>query len=122
MSDPEILGRPQYCSRKLKEEQKQNSSIHKESQKRPSDPDLEYERDEKDWWWCDDVLLSNYRIKSGQLKDKTPTISSEGLLFWWAHQDLNLGPKDYESRHPKKTIKISRGYNVSLSVCEYLCN
>jgi hypothetical protein len=48
MSDPEILGRPQYCSRKLKEEQKQNSSIHKESEKRPSDPDLEYERDEKD--------------------------------------------------------------------------
>jgi len=28
------------------------------------------------------------------LKNKTPTISSEGLLFWWAHQDLNLGPKD----------------------------
>ena len=55
MSDPKILGRPQYCSRKLKEEQKQNSSIHKESEKRPSDPDLEYERDEKDWWWCDDV-------------------------------------------------------------------
>ena len=27
-------------------------------------------------------------------KLKTPTISSEGLLFWWAHQDLNLGPKD----------------------------
>ena len=32
MSDLEILGRPQYCSRKLKEEQKQNSSIHKESE------------------------------------------------------------------------------------------
>ena len=30
-------------------------------------------------------------------KDKTLTISDEGLLFWWAHQDLNLGPKDYES-------------------------
>jgi hypothetical protein len=27
-------------------------------------------------------------------KDKTPTIADEGLLFWWAHQDLNLGPKD----------------------------
>ena len=27
-------------------------------------------------------------------KDKTPTITDEGLLFWWAHQDLNLGPKD----------------------------
>jgi hypothetical protein len=23
---------------------------------------------------------------------------------------LNLGPKDYESRHPKKTTKISRAY------------
>ena len=27
-------------------------------------------------------------------KYKTPTIADEGLLFWWAHQDLNLGPKD----------------------------
>jgi hypothetical protein len=43
-------------------------------------------------------------------KDKTPTISDEGLLFWWAHQDLNLGSKDYESRHPKKTTRISRAY------------
>jgi hypothetical protein len=29
-------------------------------------------------------------------KNKTPIISDEGF-FWWAHQDLNLGPKDYES-------------------------
>jgi hypothetical protein len=36
-----------------------------------------------------------------QRSKKTPTISDEGLLFWWAHQDLNLGPKDYESRHPR---------------------
>jgi len=43
-------------------------------------------------------------------KNKTPIIDDEGLLFWWAHQDLNLGPKDYESRHPKKTTRISRGY------------
>jgi hypothetical protein len=35
---------------------------------------------------------------------------------------LNLGPKDYESRYPKKTIRISRGYVASLSVCEYLCD
>ncbi len=55
MIDPEILGRPQYCSCEIKEKQRQNSSFHKESEKRPSDPDLEYERDEKDWWWCDDV-------------------------------------------------------------------
>jgi hypothetical protein len=43
------------------------------------------------------VTLSNTQ------KDKTPTIADEGLLFWWAHQDLNLGPKDYKSRYPKKT-------------------
>ena len=29
------------------------------------------------------------------LKDKTPAISDEGFRRWWAHQDLNLGPKDY---------------------------
>jgi len=32
--------------------------------------------------------------KSISQNDKTLTISDEGLLFWWAHQDLNLGPKD----------------------------
>jgi hypothetical protein len=46
------------------------------------------------------------------LKTKTPTIADGGLLFWWAHQDLNLGPKDYESRHPKKTNRISRGCSI----------
>ena len=28
---------------------------------------------------------------------KPPPYAGEGLLLWWAHQDLNLGPKDYES-------------------------
>ena len=55
MGNIEILGRPQYRSRKLQEEQEQNQATRKESKKRPSDTDLEYERDEKDWWWCDDV-------------------------------------------------------------------
>ena len=55
MADVEILGKPQYRSRKLQEEQEQNRVTLKESKKRPSDPDLEYKRDEKDWWWCDDV-------------------------------------------------------------------
>ncbi len=27
-------------------------------------------------------------------KQKTPAISDKGFCFWWAHQDLNLGPKD----------------------------
>jgi hypothetical protein len=28
-------------------------------------------------------------MRASYIKDKTPTISSEGLLFWWAHQDWN---------------------------------
>ena len=55
MADVEILGKPQYRSRKLQDEQEQNGITSKESKKRPSEPDLEYKRDEKDWWWCDDV-------------------------------------------------------------------
>ena len=54
MSNVEILGRPQYRSRKLQDDE-QNLSTQKEFKKRLSDPDLEYERDEKDWWRCEDV-------------------------------------------------------------------
>ena len=59
MSDVEILGKPQYRSRKLKDEE-QNLSNQQESKKRLSVPDLQYERDEKDWWWCQDVWLNNF--------------------------------------------------------------
>jgi len=54
MADVEILGRPQYRSRKLQDEE-QNLSTQQESKKRPTDPDLQYERDEKDWWCREDV-------------------------------------------------------------------
>jgi len=54
MSNIEILGRPQYRSRKLQDEE-QNLYTQQKSKKRLSDPDLQYERDEKDWWWCEDV-------------------------------------------------------------------
>jgi hypothetical protein len=54
MSDVEILGRPQYRSRKLQDEE-QNLSNQQVSKKRPTDPDLQYERDEKDCWWCEEV-------------------------------------------------------------------
>ena len=54
MSDVEILGKPLYRSRKLQDEE-QNSSTQQESKKRLTDPDLQYERDEKDWWWREDV-------------------------------------------------------------------
>ena len=56
MSDLEIIGRPfnRPVKNKLQDEE-QNSSTQQESKKRLSDPDLQYERDEKDWWWCEDV-------------------------------------------------------------------
>ena len=54
MSDVEILGKPLYRSRKLQDDE-QNLSIQQESMRRLTDPDLEYERDERDWWWCEDV-------------------------------------------------------------------
>lgn len=51
----EIIGKSKYRSRKLEEEQEQSTSNQKESKKRLSDPGIEYKRNEKDWWWCDDV-------------------------------------------------------------------
>ena len=75
MGNIEILGRPQYRSRKLQEEQEQNQAAPKESKKRSTDPDLEYERDAKDWWWCDDVWLRDCRIKSDLLKRLWPSYS-----------------------------------------------
>jgi len=53
MSNIEILGKPQYRSRKLQDEE-QKLSTQQESRKRITDPYLQYERDEKDWW-CEDV-------------------------------------------------------------------
>ncbi len=54
MSNVEILGRPKYRSRKLQDE-KQNLPTQQESKIRPTHPDLEYERDENNWWWREDV-------------------------------------------------------------------
>ena len=54
MADVEILGKPLYRSRKLQDEE-QKSSTQQELKKRLTDPDLQYERDEKDWWWREDV-------------------------------------------------------------------
>jgi hypothetical protein len=55
MADVEILGRPQYRSRKAQEKEVENQSIHKEPKRHLSDLYLEYEQYERDWWWCDDV-------------------------------------------------------------------
>jgi hypothetical protein len=58
MSDIEILGRPLYrpVKHKLKDDQQPIDQIQsKESKKIPNDSQIEYVRDEKDWWWCEDV-------------------------------------------------------------------
>ena len=51
----EIIVKSKYRSQKLEEEREQSTSNQRESKNRLSDTDLEYKRDEKDWWWCDDV-------------------------------------------------------------------
>jgi hypothetical protein len=37
-------------------------------------------------------------------KRQEKSYSNELLLKWWAHQDLNLGPKDYEQVQEIKPI------------------
>ncbi len=58
MSDVEILGRPFYSPVKHKLQEGQNPLVQfksKESKKSFTHTDIVYERDESDWWWCDDV-------------------------------------------------------------------
>lgn len=58
MSDVEILGRPLYrlVKHKLKDDQKHLDQLQsRESKKTLLDSEIEYVRDEKDWWWCEDV-------------------------------------------------------------------
>ena len=58
MSNVEILGRPLYRPVKHKLQEEQNSLVgikSKDSTKSPTYTDIVYERDESDWWWCEDV-------------------------------------------------------------------
>ncbi len=58
MCDVEILGRPLYLpvKHKLKENQKHLDQLQsRESKKTLLDSEIEYARDEKDWWSCEDV-------------------------------------------------------------------
>lgn len=58
MSDVKILGRPLYrpVKDKLKDDQQPIDQLKsKEINKAPHDSEIEYVRDEKDWWWCEDV-------------------------------------------------------------------
>ena len=58
MSNVEILGRPLYLPIKnlLNEQYSPLVQIKsKPSKTTLTYTDIEYERDDKDWWWCDDV-------------------------------------------------------------------
>ena len=58
MSDVEILGRPLYRPVKNRLQESSNSLVQnkpEESKKTSSNTDTVYERDEGDWWWCEDV-------------------------------------------------------------------
>ena len=58
MSNVEVLGRPLYRPVKNWIQESSNSLVQpkpEESKKPLTYTDTEYERDEGDWWWCEDV-------------------------------------------------------------------
>lgn len=58
MVDVEILGRTIYHPVKYKLQEGQNPLFQinsSGSKKTPINTDVVYERDEGDWWWCEDV-------------------------------------------------------------------
>ncbi len=58
MSNVEILGRPLYRPIKNRLQESGNPLVQpkpEESKKTSLNSDIVYERDEGDWWWCEDV-------------------------------------------------------------------
>ena len=58
MADVEILGRPLYRPVKNRLQESKNpldQLISNESKRTPLNTDVIYERNEGDWWWCEDV-------------------------------------------------------------------
>ena len=58
MSDVDILGRPLYLPVKHKLEDEQSPLVQiksKQSKSTLTYTDIKYERDENDWWWCEDI-------------------------------------------------------------------
>jgi hypothetical protein len=50
------------------------------------------------------------------ISKKATDFKNQWLSNWWAHQDLNLGPKDYEQLQEIKTFLKSIGYKRSTVV------
>jgi hypothetical protein len=58
MSDIDILGRPLYLPIKHKLQDEQSPLVQiksKQSKSTLTYTDIKYERDENDWWWCEDI-------------------------------------------------------------------
>jgi len=59
------------------------------------------------YWGCSGRCEEIAYTLGTQKEKRLRNFSLNHWFHWWAHQDLNLGPKDYESRYPKKTIGIT---------------
>jgi hypothetical protein len=62
MSNVEIIGKPKYRPTKSIDRTEQNLTEKRirnlteyRREKKSTPVDLVYERDDKDWWWCEDV-------------------------------------------------------------------
>ena len=62
MSNVEIIGKPKYRPTKSIDRTEQNLTEKRirnlteyRREKKSIPVDLVYERDDKDWWWCEDV-------------------------------------------------------------------
>ena len=58
MNDIDILGRPLYLPIKHKLQDEQSPLVQiksKQSKSTLTYTDIKYERDENDWWWCEDI-------------------------------------------------------------------
>jgi hypothetical protein len=54
-------------------------------------------------FFCSSLNFIEDNTSSQVNLQKKPLSVMAGALKWWAHQDLNLGPKDYEQLQEIKT-------------------
>ncbi len=66
----------------------------------------------------DTCILLTHSV--AQKEKRLRNFSLSRCFHWWAHQDLNLGPKDYESRSPRQS-HINRGSEGGQSRCVSKC-
>ena len=69
--------------------------------------DLERNTVAKEWQSCNDRIRSIFRAQKSRI-----ALCINGLLRWWARQDLNLRPSDYESPAltPELRAQVNRNW------------